>query len=491
MSSSFAELGSFVEVSNYIELSNFAHLDPWVAAVVLTVMAVANLDSTRTGTVTRWGVDSSGDATLYEVPEGLAGIEGAFLAETVEDGATLGEELIKDPGFDDPDSAWTSTVWAWGDGTASISDSDGINYITYYLGVSLTAGERAVLTVDIAEVSGGNLRTVFRGSAVTLLSTPGVYEVEFVAGSASDGRLFVGARDGASIVLNSVSVKKVIPQWKGTLPDGTKLTGIKEVVEEEGTNYLLNSDSPATQTTGSLTAGTYTLWVDDDATGSATVSANTATITGAGSATAGNPLTFTVDTAGTVDVTVVDTVTRFQLESGDRRTAFIYTEDTTSTRDAETPTYPTPSVITAESGVIDMTVTLTGDLGTNDYLYTWFFDSANLFGIYSPTTDRVNFVQSVGGVNYRSGPAIFSSDIVAGDVLRVVGYWQQDLTFGVRARLNGGVWMSDFDTMPQAPTITDDIQLCHRNGSRVLDADFKPDDIKFYSTIEQWEKVNV
>ncbi len=302
MSSSFAELGSFVEVSNYVELSNFAYLDPWVAAVVLTVMAVANLDSTRTGTVTRWGYNEDGDYQLLEVPEGLPGLEGARLIES-------------------------STT----------------------------------------------------------------------------------------------------PYWSEYLPDGTKLTGIKEVVEEEGTNYLLNSDSPATQTTGALTAGTYTLWVDDDATGSATVSANTATITGAGSATAGNPLTFTVDTAGTVDITVVDTVTRFQLESGDRRTAFIYTEDTTSTRDAETPYVETPSVITAESGCIYQKMELTGDPGDFNTFSTIYVAGNNYFATYLR-----NSLTDVGLVHKSSGVDNFitidmGGTAAAGDTLRIATYWREDL----------------------------------------------------------------
>ena len=80
------------------------------------------------------------------------------------------------------------------------------------------------------------------------------------------------------------------------------------------TNYLLNSDSPATQTTGSLTAGTYTLWVIG--TGTATPSAGTATgCTGFATTSAGTPTNFTCTGAGTVTVTVSGSLNRFQLEN--------------------------------------------------------------------------------------------------------------------------------------------------------------------------------
>jgi len=81
------------------------------------------------------------------------------------------------------------------------------------------------------------------------------------------------------------------------------------------TNYLLNSDAPATQTTASLAVGNnYCLWVVG--TGSAAVTAGTATITGAGTATAGTYDLFNVTVAGTVTITVTGSLTRFQLEQG-------------------------------------------------------------------------------------------------------------------------------------------------------------------------------
>jgi len=101
-------------------------------------------------------------------------------------------------------------------------------------------------------------------------------------------------------------------------------------IEGFATNYLLNSTAPATQTTGSLGINPYVLWVIG--TGSAAVSAGTATITGAGTATAGNPVFFNVTVAGTVTVTVTGSLTRFQLEQNAVPTSFISTAGATAQR---------------------------------------------------------------------------------------------------------------------------------------------------------------
>lgn len=77
-------------------------------------------------------------------------------------------------------------------------------------------------------------------------------------------------------------------------------------------NNLLNCLAPVTQTTASLAAGTYTLWVNGS--GSATSSAGTAVGTGFGTATNGSVNTFTLSAPGTVVVTVSGSLNAFQLE---------------------------------------------------------------------------------------------------------------------------------------------------------------------------------
>lgn len=87
------------------------------------------------------------------------------------------------------------------------------------------------------------------------------------------------------------------------------------------TNYLLSSDTPATQTTASLAAGTYSLWVIG--TGTATPSAGTITgCTGFAATSAGTPTSFTCTGPGTVTVTVSGSLTRFQLENNTFATSY-------------------------------------------------------------------------------------------------------------------------------------------------------------------------
>lgn len=105
------------------------------------------------------------------------------------------------------------------------------------------------------------------------------------------------------------------------------------LIEESRTNLLLNSQTPITQTTGSLGTGSYTLWVNGS--GSALASAGTATITGAASATNGSPNTFSVTAAGTVTITVTGSLNAFQLEAGSFGTSFIVTAGVTATRAAD------------------------------------------------------------------------------------------------------------------------------------------------------------
>jgi hypothetical protein len=122
------------------------------------------------------------------------------------------------------------------------------------------------------------------------------------------------------------------------------------LVEGQRTNYLLNSDTPATQTTGSLSTGSYTLWVVGS--GSAEVSADTATITGAGTAMDGTPVNFSVTGAGTVAVTVTGSLTRFQMERGAFASSYIPSAAATVTRNADLLLYPVSENILSTTGAV-------------------------------------------------------------------------------------------------------------------------------------------
>lgn len=119
--------------------------------------------------------------------------------------------------------------------------------------------------------------------------------------------------------------------------DPTTLQCLGLLVEGASMNYLLNSGTPATQTTASLGVGTYTLWVVGS--GDATSSPNTASGSGFGVATAGAPNTFSVFGTGTVDITVSGSLTRFQLEPLAYPTSYIATTGTTASRAADVVTY--------------------------------------------------------------------------------------------------------------------------------------------------------
>lgn len=109
------------------------------------------------------------------------------------------------------------------------------------------------------------------------------------------------------------------------------------LAEGARTNHFFNSDAPATQTSPSLSTATYTLWIEG--TGSIAVAQNTATITGAGTATAGSPVTFVVTGAGTVDYTVVGSPTFAQSENGAFPSSWIVTAAGSVTRNADVLIY--------------------------------------------------------------------------------------------------------------------------------------------------------
>lgn len=103
------------------------------------------------------------------------------------------------------------------------------------------------------------------------------------------------------------------------------------LVEESQTNYLLNSASPVTQTTGILTATAYTAWMI----GTGSVAITQQGGTSMGTATAGTPLLFSAAGGLTYTATVTGSVNRFQINNGLTATSFIATAGTTLTRAAE------------------------------------------------------------------------------------------------------------------------------------------------------------
>ena len=121
------------------------------------------------------------------------------------------------------------------------------------------------------------------------------------------------------------------------------------LIEDQRTNFLLNSDAPVTQVP-TLAARTYIMWVIG--TGSVTVTPGTATITtgNGGTASAGTPLLFIVTVGGTVNITVTGSLTRYQCEGTaaggsltNTPTSYIPTTGAAVTRAVELCSAPTSS----------------------------------------------------------------------------------------------------------------------------------------------------
>lgn len=120
-------------------------------------------------------------------------------------------------------------------------------------------------------------------------------------------------------------------------PNVIRLTPGRGVLIEAGrTNFLVNSTAPATQTTGSLSTGTYELWVNGSGNiaDTVTMSSGSGTGCGAGVASQGSPVVFTMTVAGTCVVTVAGTPKAFQLEKtfGEPPTSLIVTAGAPVTR---------------------------------------------------------------------------------------------------------------------------------------------------------------
>lgn len=150
------------------------------------------------------------------------------------------------------------------------------------------------------------------------------------SGSATD--LTFNAAPGSSYATYSANTLRIKAGW-GLLAENTRI------------NYLLLSTIPATQTTGTLPTGFFTLWVNG--TGSATVSGGTATGCGTGVATQYNPAVGQITVGGTCIVTVSGGLNEFQLEFGPQAfsspvvngtdpTSFIVTTSSPAARSAET-----------------------------------------------------------------------------------------------------------------------------------------------------------
>lgn len=186
------------------------------------------------------------------------------------------------------------------------------------------------------------------------------------------------------------------------------------LLEATRTNHFLNSGAPVTQTTPVLAVGTYTVSVTGP--GNVTISAGTATITGAAVASAGVPRTFQVTVAGTVTYTVAAGPTTVQAELGASASSYIATAGAAVIRAGDVVTIPFvfPSQsLTALYSFIDLGTQITGagifeigQIGVHPALASLASGSVNTSGTWNN-----------GTANQFMGTA--ASGIVQGDLVEV------------------------------------------------------------------------
>jgi hypothetical protein len=257
-----------------------------------------------------------------------------------------------------------------------------------------------------------------------------------------------------------------------TLTDGTAVWRVENyatiegtLLEDVATQKLLNSDAPATQTTASLGVGNYTLSVYG--TGSALASGGTATISGAASATDGNPDTFSVDVAGTVTVTVTGSLDYFQLESGDFPTSIIITAGSEVTRAATTLSDTTSGRLTPESGagMVCLTQPFIDATATSYTLFSSFTDNDNYIWLRY-NTSNIQLLKNVAG----SLTVITDGIIEGADKPYCVDFYYDSTGMGVRA-YNVGESTGSFVTSANsdAVTIGTTFEIGSLNGGTRLD----------------------
>jgi len=185
-------------------------------------------------------------------------------------------------------------------------------------------------------------------------------------------------------------VDDVIIEGAITPIPGATLKGIQ--IGPESTNLFLNSYTPATQNIAT-TAQEYTISIDDDSTGSITLSGSST-----GVVSAGGPLTITAS-AGTLTLTVAGLVNVAQVEEGYTQTNFIRTLNSSATRDKMTVEYNFPAglfnnfsidfSLNIQDLVPEVIQYVIGIGGSTDYII------AQLLG-----NNKLRFRVRTGGTNY-------------------------------------------------------------------------------------------
>jgi hypothetical protein len=410
------ELSNWGELLNWTELGNVADVNP-EAVDASFVLDLDRQDSTftRSSDATCWGYTDTPSVSvgpvLITVPSDVECIVGAL----------WGGSSFSIPSYLHPTT---------NENTGQKIVRKFVAYQNWKSSESIIAGDQRRLTTD----AGNKMYCTATTSGTTSASQPSFIDT---ASSVTDNTVTWTVNGYATI-------------------DGTLL-------EDTATQKLLNSDAPATQTTGSLGVGSWTLSVYG--TGSALASGNTAVISGSASATEGSPNTFTVSTAGTVDITVTGLLDYFQLESGGFPTSIIISAGSEVTRAATTLSNTTAGILTAESGAGRIVGSLDGLRGLSSEVV---FNSSNAVQTEQIVADfgsgtSARFFKRVGGSVI--GPvSIAYTPPVDGRLFCLEWYYDNAEGFAVRAYDIG-------DTPPafvvNADTTPIELQPVFEIGSRV------------------------
>lgn len=345
-----------------------------------------------------------------------------------------GPELVVNGMFNVDISSWTLTT---GDGVASwvngrLRASGGIGNSFYTQTITTVSGKRYKITYTPYNVSGTKFSVRVGGvflSAATTDFNPVV--TEFTATSTSTLIELIAYAEEV-IEFDNVSVKELTPTYLNTDESGNPIVpsnpqktvtyntdwtaktfaetfdkfDISDPLKAPGwlcepvrTNYALNSATPVTHTTGTLTVGTYTLW--QEGAGSITATAGTAIGT-FGTASNGTPATITITTAGTVVLTASGTNTWVQVELGAFKTSRIYTTTTPMVRAATVASFPTAGKIPVNNFAIRMIVVPRAS-----------GQSAELFGSYIAADNYISLFTNATDIYFRKRKSAVSTEVNA------------------------------------------------------------------------------
>ena len=303
---------------------------------------------------------------------------------------------------------------------------------------------------------------------------PPALSLNFVTGNGFNGTASGAAASMLTVVrAQPVGTTDLLPASSATYAYQTfaaatprTTPGLGLLIEGTRTNSLLNSTAPATQTTGSLANGTYTLWVNG--TGSAALTNGTATGC-AGTATTGNPVTFTTTgTAGTCVVTVTGTLRAFQLELGAAGSSLIVTVAAAAARNVDNVTLTGGLTISASYSTYARTMYLTPDnypTGSQTSLQVDDGTNTNRSGLFRFAPSNISAAVNSGtaGVTTQNTGLLPHQGIPAKQASAVTTNFQASTQDGIQPALSAGAYTPPpgMNTVRLGGNATGNAQACY------------------------------